>query len=154
MQISCLACVCIVTTSGLSQRAGSLFSGPLDRFTMRVILEWPQERSGGSFKHDRRIAQLAEQLTLNQRVRGSSPRAPTNHFNDLTTGKAISALQFYFGLTLRLTFGYQNLRLGTLSLANRKRPARILPLYVMQILIQRKTFCASVLKGQSHSTTP
>ena len=83
MQISCLACVCIVTTSGLSQRTGSLFSGPLDRFTMRVILEWPQERSGGSFKHDRRIAQLAEQLTLNQRVRGSSPRAPTNHFNNL-----------------------------------------------------------------------
>ena len=25
-----------------------------------------------------RVAQLAEQLTLNQRVRGSSPRAPTN----------------------------------------------------------------------------
>ena len=36
----------------------------LDRFTMRVILEWPEGRSGGSFKHYRRIAQLAEQLTL------------------------------------------------------------------------------------------
>ena len=30
-----------------------------------------------------RVAQLAEQLTLNQRVRGSSPRAPTNLFKDL-----------------------------------------------------------------------
>ncbi len=83
MQISCLACVCIVTTSGPGQRAWSRFPGLLDRFTMGVILEWPQERSGGSFKRDRRIAQLAEQLTLNQRVRGSSPRAPTNLFNDL-----------------------------------------------------------------------
>jgi hypothetical protein len=30
-----------------------------------------------------RIAQLVEQLTLNQRVQGSSPCAPTNPFNDL-----------------------------------------------------------------------
>src|SRR4029077_11846387 len=30
-----------------------------------------------------RIAQLVEQLTLNQRVQGSSPCAPTNHFNSL-----------------------------------------------------------------------
>ncbi len=30
-----------------------------------------------------RIAQLVEQLTLNQRVVGSSPTAPTNKFNDL-----------------------------------------------------------------------
>ena len=30
-----------------------------------------------------RIAQLVEQLTLNQRVQGSSPCAPTNAFNDL-----------------------------------------------------------------------
>ena len=30
-----------------------------------------------------RIAQLAEQLTLNQRVLGSSPSAPTNLFNEL-----------------------------------------------------------------------
>ena len=29
------------------------------------------------------VAQLVEQLTLNQPVRGSSPRAPTNNFNDL-----------------------------------------------------------------------
>ena len=29
------------------------------------------------------LAQLAEQLTLNQRVRSSSLRAPTNHFKDL-----------------------------------------------------------------------
>jgi hypothetical protein len=30
-----------------------------------------------------RIAQLVEQLTLNQRVPGSSPGAPTNTINDL-----------------------------------------------------------------------
>ena len=30
-----------------------------------------------------RLAQLAEQLTLNQRVLGSSPSAPTNLFKDL-----------------------------------------------------------------------
>ena len=30
-----------------------------------------------------RIAQVVEQLTLNQRVQGSSPCAPTNIFNDL-----------------------------------------------------------------------
>jgi hypothetical protein len=38
--------------------------------------------------HDRfgRIAQLVEQLTLNQRVQGSSPCAPTNDFNVLSGG--------------------------------------------------------------------
>jgi hypothetical protein len=30
-----------------------------------------------------RIAQLVEQLTLNQRVQGSSPCAPTNKIKDL-----------------------------------------------------------------------
>jgi hypothetical protein len=30
-----------------------------------------------------RIAQLVEQLTLNQRVQGSNPCAPTNEINDL-----------------------------------------------------------------------
>ena len=32
---------------------------------------------------DGRLAQLVEQLTLNQRVVGSNPTAPTNDFNDL-----------------------------------------------------------------------
>jgi hypothetical protein len=32
---------------------------------------------------DGRIAQLVEQLTLNQRVQGSSPCAPTIEINDL-----------------------------------------------------------------------
>ena len=30
-----------------------------------------------------RVAQLAEHLTFNQRVRGSNPRAPTNYYKDL-----------------------------------------------------------------------
>ncbi len=33
---------------------------------------------------DGRIAQVVEQLTLNQRVGGSSPSAPTNDFNMLS----------------------------------------------------------------------
>ena len=33
-----------------------------------------------------RIAQVVEQLTLNQRVVGSSPTAPTNKFNSLING--------------------------------------------------------------------
>jgi hypothetical protein len=40
----------------------------------------PAIRTGG------RIAQLVEQLTLNQRVQGSSPCAPTNSFKDLAAG--------------------------------------------------------------------
>jgi hypothetical protein len=36
-----------------------------------------------------RIAQLVEQLTLNQRVQGSSPCAPTNYFKHLD-GRRIS----------------------------------------------------------------
>ncbi|MEA2933850.1 MAG: hypothetical protein QOD74_496 [Variibacter sp.] len=35
------------------------------------------------WKRHGRIAQLVEQLTLNQRVQGSSPCAPTNLFKDL-----------------------------------------------------------------------
>ena len=37
----------------------------------------------GSGQFDGRIAQLVEQLTLNQRVQGSSPCAPTIEINDL-----------------------------------------------------------------------
>src|ERR1700681_3440643 len=47
-----------------------------------------------------RIAQLVEQLTLNQRVVGSSPTAPTNHIADpphLFISSLLSSLQ---GLTL------------------------------------------------------
>ena len=44
-----------------------------------------------------RIAQLAEQLTLNQRVPGSSPGAPTNEIN----GLAIIALG-HFSLIYKL----------------------------------------------------
>ena len=38
-----------------------------------------------SREDDGRIAQLVEQLTLNQRVQGSSPCAPTIDINDLAT---------------------------------------------------------------------
>jgi hypothetical protein len=34
------------------------------------------------------LARMLEMLTLNQRVQGSSPCAPTNHFNDLAHRKA------------------------------------------------------------------
>jgi hypothetical protein len=36
-------------------------------------------------RHDGRIAQLVEQLTLNQRVHGSSPCAPTIEIKDLAS---------------------------------------------------------------------
>ena len=39
-----------------------------------------------------RICSTREQLTLNQRVQGSSPCAPTNHFNDLAHRKPIEGL--------------------------------------------------------------
>jgi hypothetical protein len=39
-----------------------------------------------------RLAQLVEQLTLNQRVTGSSPVAPTNIFYDLVVDLTISKL--------------------------------------------------------------
>ena len=51
------------------------------RFAKRRALdEGFPEKSG-------RIAQLVEQLTLNQRVPGSSPGAPTNPSNDLDKPK-------------------------------------------------------------------
>ena len=39
-----------------------------------------------------RLAQLAEQLTFNQRVLGSSPKAPTNHFKNLAALVTLLAL--------------------------------------------------------------
>ena len=46
-----------------------------------ALVKDPPSRSEGDWFG--RIAQLVEQLTLNQRVQGSSPCAPTNDFNDL-----------------------------------------------------------------------
>ncbi len=40
-------------------------------------IDQPKHVAGG------RLAQLVEQLTLNQRVAGSNPASPTNLFNDL-----------------------------------------------------------------------
>jgi hypothetical protein len=45
-------------------------------------------RAGLPGGRDGRIAQLVEQLTLNQRVQGSSPCAPTIDFNDLAAIRA------------------------------------------------------------------
>jgi hypothetical protein len=42
-----------------------------------------------------RIAQLVEQLTLNQRVQGSSPCAPTNKIKDLTLEQKRTFGRFY-----------------------------------------------------------
>jgi len=49
-----------------------------DRFATR-----PRLRGIACGRHSGRIAQLVEQLTLNQRVLGSSPSAPTNQIKDL-----------------------------------------------------------------------
>jgi hypothetical protein len=62
---------------------------PLRTFPGQWELALLQDRalsSGGIFG---RIAQLVEQLTLNQRVPGSSPGAPTNRFNHLATDREL-----------------------------------------------------------------
>src|SRR5262245_55280272 len=46
--------------------------------------------AAGGGRHSGRIAQLVEQLTLNQRVPGSSPGAPTNKINNLSELRAIA----------------------------------------------------------------
>src|SRR5262249_13165692 len=69
----------------------------------------PAGPRGGHFG---RIAQLVEQLTLNQRVPGSSPGAPTNRFDHLSTGGTSSGqlavtrlvAESSFAGSLRLTF--------------------------------------------------
>ena len=46
-------------------------------------------------KEKGRIAQLVEQLTLNQRVVGSNPTAPTNQINDLAVEQKRTSSVFY-----------------------------------------------------------
>ena len=68
--------------------------------------EFPLRQSG-------RIAQLVEQLTLNQRVQGSSPGAPTNHFNNLDQIELEQARTFYTGILQfcsRFELHHRNLR--------------------------------------------
>ncbi len=50
------------------QRAKALLNGPV---------RWSIAKVNRRIEFDGRIAQLVEQLTLNQRVQGSSPCAPT-----------------------------------------------------------------------------
>ena len=54
---------------------------------MDALLHADSDTGGSDYaapvKVDGRIAQLVEQLTLNQRVQGSSPCAPTIVFNGL-----------------------------------------------------------------------
>ncbi len=60
---------------GLPRRPGghAACQGPRPLLTDARLARFPPRQSG-------RIAQLVEQLTLNQRVQGSSPCAPTNNF--------------------------------------------------------------------------
>src|SRR5262245_12925593 len=44
-----------------------------------ALLHDPASAASPAGRHSGRIAQLVEQLTLNQRVLGSSPSAPTKH---------------------------------------------------------------------------
>ena len=50
---------------------------------MRALAAPPRHDQGEMADFDGRIAQLVEQLTLNQRVQGSSPCAPTIKINSL-----------------------------------------------------------------------
>ncbi len=47
---------------------------------------WPCSRGATRPSQGGRIAQVVEQLTLNQRVVGSSPTAPTNNSQTITSG--------------------------------------------------------------------
>src|SRR5262245_57362782 len=67
------------------------------------------------------IAQLVEQLTLNQRVEGSSPSTPTNEFNPLHGNRSRSA-------TLRLPFGNQGSKTQQVGLGLPCRRSLALPI--------------------------
>ena len=56
-------------------------------YRLKSVIGGFTERSGVGIRrsHGGRIAQLVEQLTLNQRVQGSSPCAPTIAVMDLTS---------------------------------------------------------------------
>ena len=60
------------------------------RFSHCVLSRFAQGSS--AWCNRGRIAQVPEQLTLNQRVQGSSPCAPTNHFNALERRRITSCL--------------------------------------------------------------
>src|SRR5215218_3503875 len=66
------------TLKGRSPRGKGLALVPRGR-----VLEWRRRGQAAGVTGFGRIAQLVEQLTLNQRVPGSSPGAPTNQFNHL-----------------------------------------------------------------------
>lgn len=51
-------------------------------------------RKGPSRNGCGRIAQLVEQLTLNQRVLGSSPSAPTNQNQSVSLGLVVTILEW------------------------------------------------------------
>src|SRR5690349_6981938 len=84
------ACTAATTRTAGSERPGSATgtwprggrrtpAASLDRGVRLCYRRPPAGNRTGSG----RIAQLVEQLTLNQRVQGSSPCAPTNHVNHL-----------------------------------------------------------------------
>ena len=64
--------------------------GYLYLFKVEITWAWWGWRLLGPFG---RLAQLVEQLTLNQRVKGSSPLSPSNLFNDLRAIHARSVSQ-------------------------------------------------------------
>src|SRR5271166_6030288 len=67
----------------------------------------PKHNRWNCLTHKRlgRIAQLVEQLTLNQRVQGSSPCAPTNKINDLRLSTGRQETENVAGATSRATNG-------------------------------------------------
>ena len=55
------------------------------RFRAEIRQPWSTAPAANEARHDGRIAQLVEQLTLNQRVLGSNPSVSTIFFNDLAS---------------------------------------------------------------------
>ena len=70
-----------------------------------------------------RIAQLVEQLTLNQRVVGSNPTAPTNDFKGLALEQNRTLRPFYnfLGNVLQILFSLCSSRPSRFPFQNRRR---------------------------------
>ena len=75
--VACIAC----PVAGAQQRGVATKLDSPDRFANRAALSLSRRDRHSEFGSGR-IAQLVEQLTLNQRVQGSSPCAPTNQINN------------------------------------------------------------------------
>ena len=103
----------------IHQRAGKLAPAC---WTSRGRFAKRRPSQGFSGPASGRIAQLVEQLTLNQRVPGSSPGAPTNPFKDLAD-QVLDGTRAVLPIISRFCFGMRPLK-GTVASATRASTLR------------------------------